>query len=115
MSFLGSKRERDASNWRSNHTISVSPSFMILYPQVTHIRFQCYVDNQPAKKGQVLWTRNGLSLSCIKTDLVFACENTLIITRATVKEVGKYRCVLSDRNSSFYTAAVVGIDIYMHS
>ena len=54
-------------------------------------------------------------MSCIKTNRVFACQNILIITKADVEDAGKYRCILSDNNSTYYTVAVIGIDIYLYT
>ena len=109
---IGSKSTREATtNGLSHHTISVAPSYMTLYPRITQIGFQCYVDTRPAKDGQIFWTRNGLSLSCNKTNRVFACQNILLITKAVFEDAGKYICILNDNSSIYYTVAVVGNDI----
>lgn len=80
---------------------------MTFNKKITQIRFQCYVDFQPAKDGQTTWIRNGVSVPCIKSNRVFACQNILIITSARFEDAGKYLCLLSSDNSTFYTVAVI--------
>lgn len=95
------------SNDRRLHTVTAIPSYMTLYQQITQIRFQCYVDSRPAKDGQIFWTRNGVTVPCIKTHRVFACENILIITKANVEDAGRYRCFLRADNNTFCTVGVI--------
>ena len=110
-SFLAPKSKRDtsnAANGSSLHTISVVPSYITLSPYITDIYFQCYVNRLTARYGQTLWVRFGLTVSCNKTERVFACGNVLFIKQLVVDDAGKYRCVLNGSEATFKTVAVFG-------
>ena len=107
---LASKSERDAlfvaADSQSHHTIFVAPPYMTLFKQITQIRFQCYIDGQPAREGQTLWMRDELSVPCNMSNRVFACGNIIIITKVSKQDAGKYKCVNQD--GTFFVVAVYG-------
>jgi hypothetical protein len=90
----------------NRHAIRVLPPYSTLLEVPRPVYFQCYVDDQLARDGQIYWTRKGLPVSCNKTNRILACNSTLLLKEAGVKDAGKYRCVLSNDTSTFYTAAI---------
>jgi hypothetical protein len=105
--FVALKSERDVSS-AVNETISTVPPYYTLSPYITSIYFQCYVGSLAAKNGQIQWVRFGLTVSCNKTNRIFACGSILFIKHVVVDDAGKYKCVLNGSESTFKTVAVVG-------
>lgn len=101
------KSKRDVSS-AVNETISTVPPYYTLSPYITSIYFQCYVGSLAAKNGQIQWVRFGLTVSCNKTNRIFACGSILFIKHIVVNDAGKYKCVLNGSESTFKTVAVVG-------
>lgn len=88
--------------------ISVAPRYMVLAEHIDQVRFQCYVDGQPAKPGQTMWVRKGSVISCDINRRVLACVNILIIARVTAQDVGQYSCISTDNYWNSYTVSVIG-------
>ena len=83
--FVASKRDSlsGTANNRSQQTIFVAPPYMTLSQEITQVRFQCYINGQPARDGQTLWMRDEFSVPCNKSNRVFACGNIIIITKVS--------------------------------
>lgn len=91
------------------HVTSVPP-YMVVRCNLEQVRFQCYVDGVPARKGQTEWMRDGHVVECNPTNRVFACYNIIIITQVRAEDVGDYTCRLIGNNSldMIYTSRIIG-------
>jgi hypothetical protein len=102
----GIKVDDQTSNVSSPTIRATPPYFVVARPRLTGVLFQCYVDDLPAKNGQILWVRNGQRVPCLATKRVRACGNTLTIERVGYQDQGQYKCVLSDQQWISYTVTI---------
>lgn len=89
---------------------------MVIRDGIDQVRFQCYVDGLPARKGETVWMRDNRIVQCNYVNRVFACYNIIIITNVRLEDAGEYTCMaVGDKaRSSFCTANIYGNESCMY-
>lgn len=90
---------------------------MVIRSHIEQVRFQCYVDGLPARKGETKWSRENHTVECDHDNRMFACDNIIIITQIRPEDAGEYTCTLTgnDSTSNSFTAKIFGIQFVIMS
>lgn len=99
------------------HHVQSVPPYMVIRHGIEQVRFQCYVDGLPARKGETKWMRDSQVVECDYNHRVFACDNIIIITHFRMRDSGEYTCRMTENNSTgnFIVAKIFGNNTKFYS